>query len=81
MNTKTRNPLAVLKDYSAQHGIPDDFDEAIAQVEALVDLARQCLPDLADSKLDGHLSRYDLLREALAAFTPNQDESRNSHEA
>lgn len=85
MNTKTRDSLTVLREVDSallsRRLTPfecGELHEAIAKVEALVELARVCLLDLADSTLDGHMKRYDLLREAIAAFTPSQNSENNS---
>lgn len=67
--------LEVLREYAGQHGNPEDFEEAIAQVEALVRVATE------SERLMRHAARCDRvevgpadeLREALAPFTPGQD--------
>lgn len=69
-----RGPLEVLREYAGQHGNPEDFDEAIAQVEALV-AALQTIAKLnSNDYTDGGVrSMKRTASDALAPFTPGQD--------
>ena len=76
----SRGPLEVLREYAGQHGNPEDFDEAIAQVEALAHEARAVLEHVESDRISRigvqctlcHTYRMKL-HSALDPFTPGQD--------
>lgn len=66
--------LAVLDDYSAQHGDPDDFVQARAAIEELIDVANRAAiaATRGDENRPGTIRNVDLdcLRAALARVKP-----------